>query len=244
MRQAVVLAGGLATRLGERARTTPKYLLPVAGRPFAEWQLGLLRAAGYDEVLLCVGHLGEAIAGFIGDGARFGLRVRLSHEGPERLGTAGALRRALDEGALAETFLLTYGDSYLPGDLSAPLRALEALPGCPALMSVLRHPGRLGAGNVALDPTSRWVARYEKGQPDPALDAIDHGSLALRRAFVAAFPPGPLDLAGPLGDLSRHGQLAALVVTERFYEIGSESGLAELDALLSARGQPAPPTGG
>jgi NDP-sugar pyrophosphorylase family protein len=232
----VVLAGGLATRLGALARSTPKYLVPVAGRPFAEWQLGLLRAAGYEEVLLCVGHLGEAIAGFVGDGARFGLSIRLSHEGQERLGTAGALRRALDEGALAESFLLTYGDSYLPGDLAAPLRELEARPGYPALMSVLRHPGPLGAGNVALDPTGRQVTRYEKGQPDPALDAIDHGSLALRRSLVATFPPGPLDLSVPLGQLARDGQLAALVVTERFYEIGSPSGLAELDARLTGPG--------
>ena len=71
--QAVILAGGLATRLGALAKTTPKSLVSVAGRPFLEHQLTLLRARGFSEVLLCIGHLGEKIRDFAGDGARFGL---------------------------------------------------------------------------------------------------------------------------------------------------------------------------
>ncbi|HEY1534192.1 MAG TPA: NTP transferase domain-containing protein, partial [Polyangiaceae bacterium] len=56
--QAVVLAGGLATRLGERARELPKALLPIAGRPFLAWQMQAIARSGFSEVVLCIAHLG------------------------------------------------------------------------------------------------------------------------------------------------------------------------------------------
>jgi len=94
-RQAAVLAGGLATRMLPRTLTTPKAMLDVAGRPFVDWQLEKLAACGFDDVVLCVAHLGEQIRDHVGDGARFGVRVRYSVEGKDLLGTAGALRAAL-----------------------------------------------------------------------------------------------------------------------------------------------------
>src|SRR5258707_696720 len=66
--QAVILAGGLATRLGARTQTLPKALLPIAGRPFLAWQLDALRSSGFSEVLLCISHLGDQIRDFLGDG--------------------------------------------------------------------------------------------------------------------------------------------------------------------------------
>src|SRR5690242_12333754 len=99
--QAVNLAGGLATRMRPRTLTTPKFLLPVANRPFGAFLLERLASAGYDAVVLCVAHLGEQIREFVGDGARFGLSVRYADEGPNLLGTAGAIRAALADLALA-----------------------------------------------------------------------------------------------------------------------------------------------
>src|SRR5262249_5936221 len=112
--QAVVLAGGLATRMFPRTRDVPKSMLEVAGRPFVEWQIELLARAGFDDVVMCIAHLGDAIRAHVGDGARFGARVQWSEEGPRLLGTAGAIRAALP--LLAPTFIVTYGDSYLPFD--------------------------------------------------------------------------------------------------------------------------------
>src|SRR5262245_29639857 len=125
--QAVILAGGLATRLRARTHTTPKVLLEVAGRPFIDWQLELIRRSGFESALLCIGHLAERVTEHVGDGARFGLAVSYSEDGPRLLGTAGALRRALDR--LEPEFLVTYGDSYLPFDYSGPLRDLRSHPG-------------------------------------------------------------------------------------------------------------------
>ena len=112
--QAVVLAGGLATRMRPKTLTVAKAMLEVAGRPFVDWLLEKLAADGYEDVLLCIAHLGEQIEEHVGDGSRFGLRVRYSNEGKELLGTLGALRHALP--LLEPAFLVTYGDSYLPFD--------------------------------------------------------------------------------------------------------------------------------
>jgi NDP-sugar pyrophosphorylase family protein len=229
--QAVILAGGLATRLGELSRAVPKSLLPVAGRPFLAWQLERLRASGFDDVLLCIGHLGAQIREFARDGADFGLSLRYAEDGPVPLGTAGALRGAVSE--LAATFLVTYGDSYLPFDYSLPLRDLVAHPDALATMSVFDNHGRFDRSNTRI--RGDRVLRYEKGSNDPTLDHIDYGALALRREPIEALAPAtPCGLDQLQTRLAREGSLRALLAHERFYEIGTPTGLAELDQHLGS----------
>ncbi len=121
----------------------PKALIPIAGRPFLAWQLEALKRSGFSQLVLCLGHFAAQIREFLGDGAAFGVTVAYSEDGPQLLGTGGALRRALD--LLEPTFLLTYGDSYLPFDYTAPLRDLNAHPDALGTMSVFPKPGRLGS---------------------------------------------------------------------------------------------------
>ncbi len=90
-----ILAGGLATRLRPITEKIPKSLVKVAGRPFIEHQLTLLRANGYLNIVLCVGYLGEMIEKHLGDGARFGMDISYVYDWPSLLGTGGALRSAL-----------------------------------------------------------------------------------------------------------------------------------------------------
>lgn len=228
--QAVILAGGLATRLGALSKTTPKSLVSVAGRPFLEHQLTLLKRRGFSEVLLCIGHLGEQIRVFAGDGTRFGLRISYSEDGPTPLGTAGALRRAL--GSLAPEFLVTYGDSYLPFDYAAPLRDLVAHPQASGTMAVYENRGRFDASNTQI--RGDLVVRYEKASGDPALDHIDYGATALRRDVIHAIAPGAAAGFDRLqAELARAGTLRAWLASERFYEIGSPEGLADLERLLA-----------
>ena len=94
--QVVILAGGLGTRLRSVAPDTPKALVPVAGEPFIERQFELLKKNGLKEVLLCIGFQGDQIERHVGDGSRFGMRVKYSYEDPKALlGTGGALLNAL-----------------------------------------------------------------------------------------------------------------------------------------------------
>src|SRR5690349_17983844 len=108
----VILAGGLATRLGPITRDIPKAMVEIAGKPFLWHQLQLLKRNGVRRVVLLVGHLGEMIQRYFEDGAALGLSLQYSFDGPMLLGTAGAIRKALP--LLPEQFFVLYGDSYLP----------------------------------------------------------------------------------------------------------------------------------
>ena len=115
-----ILAGGLATRLGDVTKKIPKALLEIAGKPFIDYQLQLLREAGVTRVVMCIAHLADQIEGVLGDGSAYGLEIAYSHDerGPngELLGTGGALRNALP--LLGDEFLVMYGDSWLPIDFN------------------------------------------------------------------------------------------------------------------------------
>jgi MurNAc alpha-1-phosphate uridylyltransferase len=238
--QAVVLAGGLATRMHPSTLTVPKSMLPVAGRPFVDWQLERLAACGIRDVVMCIAFLGDQVEAHVKDGARYGLSVQWSHEGPKLLGTGGALRAALP--LLEPTFLVTYGDSYLPFDYAGPLRMLESHDDADGVMSVFKNDGQWDASNVeaVIDGTGgTWVRRYEKGANDPRLDHIDYGANAFRRSVIAATPEGEaFGLDRVQRELAQRTRLRAYVAHERFYEVGSPSGLAELDRLLRTAASP------
>lgn len=225
--QCVVLAGGLATRLGALAATVPKLLVEVAGRPFADHQLAWLAREGVDEVVLCIAHLGDQIRAHVGDGAQHGLRVTYVDEGADLRGTGGALRLAYDDGALAKAFAVLYGDSYLPLRIGAVWADFDRRRPA-ALMTVFANDNRLDASNAQL--RDGQVVRYEKG--GHGLQHIDYGLSILDRDAVmpAVAPRG--DLATTYAALARDGRLAGHEVHERFYEVGCAAGIADLEAAL------------
>jgi NDP-sugar pyrophosphorylase family protein len=231
--QVVILAGGLGTRMLPRTERVPKILLPVAGRPFAAWLLERLAAQGFGEAVLCIGHLGEAVRDELGESFA-GLRLHYVEDGDRLLGTAGALRKALAH--LEATFLVTYGDSFLPFDYRAPLLDLRAHPGAMGTMAVFRNDDRLDRSNPAIagDRVLRYEKRPRDAPRDAALDHIDYGATALRREVVAALAEGePADLSALQRDLAARGLLRACLAARRFFEIGSPEGLADLQTELT-----------
>lgn len=223
-----ILAGGLATRLGPATAKIPKALVAVAGRPFLAHQLQLLQGAGIRRVVLCVGYRGEMIEEEFGNGSRFGVELAYSYDGPELLGTGGALKKALP--LLGNQCLVLYGDSYLPVDYMAPARAL-AKSGKLGLMTVFRNENRWEPSNVWFDDGE--IKRYEKKQLTPEMQHVDYGLGVLRAEAFARWPSErSFDLADVYQDLIGKRELAGSEVKQRFYEIGSPPGLAELDAML------------
>jgi N-acetyl-alpha-D-muramate 1-phosphate uridylyltransferase len=218
--QCVILAGGRGTRLGPLTEDLPKALVDVAGRPFLEYQLELLRTAGVSEIVICVGYLGSVVERTIGDGSRLGLSIRYSHDGPEPLGTAGAVRNAL--GLLGQSFLVTYGDTLLTVDHSAVARA-HASSGLPALMTVLENENSYAPSNAVVE--GGLVVAYGKTSTPQNARWIDYGLLGFHRSAIEQSTDR--DLEPVLAKLADKGQLAAYEVDERFYEIGDEAGLAE-----------------
>ena len=236
--QCVILAGGLGTRVAALAPEVPKALIPVAGEPFAAHQLALLASRGVRRIVYCIGHRGEAIRDFVRTGDRWGLEVSYIEDGRTLLGTAGALRGALDAGALDPEFFVLYGDSYLPIDYQAVWTAFTAS-GRLGLLTVFRNEGRWDTSNVLLD--GGQVVLYDKQRVDARSQTmvhIDYGLSVLTRAGIQnRVPSGErVDLAEVYTQMSLAGELAGYEVNQRFYEAGSPVGLEDLARYLSRRG--------
>ena len=218
-----ILAGGVATRLGPLAKSTPKALIDVAGRPFAAHQLELLQRNGIEKVVFCVGHLGDKIEAALGDGSRFGLKIQYVSDGAELLGTGGALRHALP--ALGQSFFVLYGDSYLDCDYGE-IEAYFTASGKPGLMTLFRNHNQWDRSNVVFD--EGVITRYDKTHSTPDMEYIDYGLGVLRAEVLESYPAGTrLDLEAVYQGLIARGLLAGFVAARRFYEIGSLQGLEE-----------------
>jgi len=227
-----ILAGGLATRLRPITDQVPKSLLPIAGRPFIHWQLGLLAQQGVTEVVLCAGHLGEQIRAAVGDGSGFGVTVRYSFDGDAPLGTGGALQRALP--TLGPAFFVLYGDSYLRCSFAAAQAAFEASTAL-GLMTVICNEDRWEKSNV-LYRDGRILA-YDKRAPRAGMRHVDYGLGILSMQALKRSPAGAaFDLADLYRELAARGELAALAVDERFYEIGSIGGIEATERHLASWG--------
>jgi MurNAc alpha-1-phosphate uridylyltransferase len=229
-----ILAGGLATRLGDITRTIPKALLDVAGEPFIAHQLALLRAAGMKRVVLCIAHLADQIEAVVGDGRAWDLEVLYSRDGEPGgglVGTGGALRQALP--LLGDRFLVMYGDSYLVCDYRAIGDAFVAS-GKRGLMTVYRNDGQYDRSNVRF--RDGRIIVYDKTPGIADLTHIDWGLGAFAADAFAGVPVGvKVDLAAIFQDLLARDQLVGYEVHQRFYEIGSEAGLAETRHLLARK---------
>ena len=223
-----ILAGGLATRLRPTTNEMPKALLRVAGEPFLIHELRLLHSNGFRKIVLCVGHLSDMIEAAIGNGNTLGLHIDYSFDGPTLLGTGGALKRALPK--LGERFVVIYGDSYMPVSYARVVEAF-VVSGTPALMTVFENKGRWDASNVWFEAGE--IRRYDKKLRTPEMRHIDYGIAVLNAAVLAPFPDdAPFDLADVYARLVSERQMTAYEAKQRFYEIGSPEGLAELDSLL------------
>ena len=230
-----ILAGGLATRLGAEAASTPKCLVDVNGTPFLLRQARLLASRGVTRMVALAGHLGEQVAA-----ARdrlpwpHGLEVEVVLDGPRLLGTAGALRHALPH--LGDPFFVLYGDSHLECDYRA-VHARFLASGKPAIMTIHRNENRWEPSNVESD--GALVQVYDKRRPTPHMHHIDYGLGLFRAAVFAGLGGGEAaDLGEVYAALAAQGELAAHEVRERFYEIGSPRGLAELRRHLESETVP------
>jgi NDP-sugar pyrophosphorylase family protein len=223
-----ILAGGLATRLRPLTEKIPKLLVEVAGEPFFSHQIRLLKKSGLTRLVLCVSYLGEKIVELYGNGAKFGVQIEYSFDGDKLLGTGGALIQARPK--LGDAFYVLYGDSYLPidyrivGDFFLKSNRL-------GLMTVYKNHGHYDTSNVQFEAGE--IKIYDKKKKTPQMHHIDYGLGLFRAAAFDGFPrDAVVDLADVQKSLVQKKQLAGYEIKDRFYEIGSPEGLAELDALL------------
>jgi NDP-sugar pyrophosphorylase family protein len=205
--------------------------VPIAGRPFLAHQLEMLHARGIRRAVLCIGFLGEMIQRDFGDGSACGMKLDYSFDGAKLLGTGGAIKRALPK--LGGEFFVLYGDSYLPIQY-APVAETFHRSGKLGLMTVYRNEGKYDTSNVIFRDGE--IVVYDKKVKLPEMRHIDYGLSLFKSSVFAAYAADQVfDLAEVMGRLVREKQLAGYEVRERFYEMGSPAGLAELESLLQSK---------
>ena len=194
--QALVLAGGEGTRLRPLTYTTPKPVMPLAGRPFLSFMLDWLHGHGVDEVILSCGFLSDGVKRVLGD-IYDGMRLRYVVE-EEPLGTAGPVRLALDEGVLEERLLVLNGDVLTDIDLTAELDQHERT-GARATLALYAVEDTASYGVVPTDAEGRVEAFLEKAEGAAPTNRINAGAYVLEREVIESIPAGRAGLVRARG---------------------------------------------
>ena len=224
--QIVVLAGGLATRLYPITEKIPKAMVEVAGKPFFSHQIELFKKNGITNIVMCIGHLGEQIEAYYGDGKKFGVSIVYSKE-DKKLDTGGAIKNALPY--LDETFFVIYGDAYLLCDYQKAYKFFEKNDG-KGLMMVYQNNNQLEPSRVLLDGI--YVKKYQKDPPPKGAKFMEFGLNILPRSIIDV--PGEVFPISVYFDiLAEEGKLLAFESSQRFYEIGCAEGLKLTNEILS-----------
>ncbi|AGA32083.1 nucleotidyl transferase [Thioalkalivibrio nitratireducens DSM 14787] len=220
----MILAAGRGERMRPLTDHTPKPLLEAGGATLIEHGIRRLYTAGYREVVINVAHLGDRIVERVGDGSRFGIRIRYSHEPPGALETAGGIREALDwlsPGA----FLVLNADIWCDHPLTPPLLGQDTL----AHLVLVDNPGHHPNGDFALNDDGRVSLA---GVPRHTFSGIGW----YRPELFAALPRGRC----PLSPVLRSAIAAGAVSGERYrgtwIDVGTPERLHALDAALRTEG--------
>jgi N-acetyl-alpha-D-muramate 1-phosphate uridylyltransferase len=209
----MILAAGRGERLLPLTASVPKPLLEIGGESLLERHLHRLKAAGFDEIVINVSHLGEQIEARVGDGARFGVRVAYSREPGEPLETAGGIVAALPLLG-RRPFLVINADIWTE-------YPFERLPRAPALAHLVlvpnppHHPG----GDFDLDG-DRLVRRNAHAATYAGLGVYNPD-------FFIDLPPGRRALGPLLFHYAAHGLLSGELFRGRWFDIGTRARLEE-----------------
>ena len=235
---AIILLGGKGTRIAAHFPDRPKCLVPVAGRPFLEWQFDWLRRNGICRVLLAAGHLADVLADYLAARPADGLEIALSRE-PEPLGTGGALK-FVEPQLTSDPVLVFNGDSLAPNLEFSTLWKIGG--GFFHTVEKSFHT----VENFHDPQRGSWAIRHRGFDPDGYVTAFREKSAAqaghhagiylLPRALVAAIPPARgLIETEIFPALAAQRRLVAIPIPPPLLDMGTPDGLAAMTAFLAQR---------
>jgi len=232
--QAVILAGGLGTRLRPVTEKIPKAMVSVGGRPFLRYLLELLACQKITDILLCVGYLGNQIESYFGDGRNLSLKIIYHKEKGELLGTGGALKQAAS--LMAEHCLVLNGDTYLPINYNDMISAYFER-GKKALTAIYTNRENTGVKSNLAISGENVVTKYDKIAADPELKYVEAGALIIQREVLSLISHKyPISIEKSLYPaLIDRGELGVYVTNQRFYDIGTPEQLGIFEEFLKKR---------
>lgn len=230
MSQCIILAGGLGTRMYPITQKYPKALIPVLNKPFLDYQLNYLYNQNIKNIIICTGYLSELIIDFVGNGNNWGLQVNYTIE-EKLMGTAGALRLALDQNKLEDDFIIIYGDSFLPIDFNKVFNYYKSY-NCQPLMTIYNNYNKFDKSNVLKlnDNHIIYDKKYTLNSKNE-YNYIDYGLSILNKKIISKYiePNKEQKLEDLFLKLSIENNLIGYEVYERFFEIGSFNGLLDFE---------------
>lgn len=223
MKQLVILAGGMGTRLKARLGDLPKPMIPIGGRPLLEHHVELARRHGFEDIIIFACYRSDLIDRHFGDGSRWGVRIRTVVE-KEPLGTAGAVLAGYD--LLAEEFAVTYGDTMVNVDLERIRQARAAIDADAAL---LLHPNDHPSDSDLVEAgQAGWITAFHN-RPHPSghwfRNLVNAGLYIVKKTALQPWSNSrqPLDFGRDLfpAMLAQKKRLLAYVSPEYIKDIGT-----------------------
>lgn len=227
--QAVILCGGLGTRLKGHIGDIPKSMVPIGERPFLEILVSYFKHHGITKFLFCAGHLHEIIQEHFGDGSDLGVKIEYSIEdGP--LGTGGALKKAND--LLDDVFFLTFGDSMLPIDLALLENGFFEKKGL-GFVTVYDNNMWIADKNIIIDDHGQ-ILLYSKLTSLPEMSGVEAGLSVFNKKVLDYSEKDNYSLEMEVfPKLINRGLLFGLKTSQRFYDIGTPDRLEIARSVLN-----------
>jgi N-acetyl-alpha-D-muramate 1-phosphate uridylyltransferase len=228
--QCLILAGGLGTRMREISGELPKALLPLGPQTFIDWQLQWLKLLGVTDVVLAIGHGGDAIRDHIEAKQTDSVypQVNYSFDGPKLLGTGGAVKKAAP--LLSKDFIVTYGDTFLSLRVRDLIKAhLDG--GKPLTFGIIHNKNQGDKSNVVYRNSE--IIKYDKVNRTAEMEYIDYGMSVFNKAyFLENTPDGAFDLADFMTSVCQKKLVTPFVADLMFQEVGSPEGYRTFATLL------------
>lgn len=226
--QAVILAGGIGTRLRPLTYTTPKPMVLVNKRPYLEYLIELLKRNGISEVVLLLGYLHEKIVDHFGDGSDFGISIKYSI-GDMSFETGKRIKDAQD--IIRERFLLMYCDNYWPLDLTR-LVEFHNKSQTIATVTVYTNKDSITRNNTYVDEKG-YVIKYDKSRKDNDLNGVEIGFFIIDKKVLDMMPGNNFSFEKEiLPQLIEKHQLSGYLTGHRYYSISSPERLLAAEKFL------------
>jgi len=219
--QAVILAGGLGTRLRPYTLLLPKPMLPVGPRPILEHIILWLKENGMADVIITTGYLGKTIQEYFGTGKDWGVKIQYAAS-PHPLGIAGQLKSA--ESKLRGRFVCVYGDAILEMDLKKLIQ-FHSTHSALATIALMKYSTNLKYGFLETDKSGLITEWREK----PAISGyINIGCYVMEKPFLRFIPPNQMyGMREAFEEAMKHGRVYGLRMGGRFTDIGDTKSYRE-----------------
>jgi NDP-sugar pyrophosphorylase family protein len=229
--QIVIMAGGLGTRLRPLTYDIPKPMIPIHGKPYLWYQLDYLKKYHLNNILILAGYLGQQIENYFGNGSELDIKIQYSFES-EPIGTGGGLKFA--EPLLDDEFMVIYGDSFLPIDLSDLIKTYRIMKSTGLLVV---YDNRFGDSNVknniSLDDNNH-ILKYQKNTEDDSLNYVESGISVFNKSICELIPANKKTSLEEeiFPKLIDNKKLKAYITTQRFYDIGTPDRLKTIETFF------------